>query len=118
MANRRPMGGLEDQVMEYLWSVAGPATPGEVHEVIAPELAYTTVMTVLTRLYEKGRVTRDRRGRAYAYVALGSEADHVAGEMTTSLFDAGDRAAALSSFVDSLDSDDAMVLRRLLGRLK
>jgi len=118
MRSRRPMGALEDQVMEYLWSVAGPATPAEVHEVIAPELAYTTVMTVLTRLYEKGRVTRDRRGRAYAYVAVGSEADHVAEEMTTSLFDAGDRAAALSRFVDSLDSDDATVLRKLLGRSK
>lgn len=118
MGTRRPNGALEDQIMEYLWSVASPATPAEVHEVVAPELAYTTVMTVLSRLFDKGRLTRERQGRAYAYVAIGSEADHVAEGMASSLVDAGDRAAVLSRFVESLDSADATVLRKLLGRSK
>jgi hypothetical protein len=38
--------------------------------------------------------------------------------MTTSLFDAGGRAAALSRFVDSLDSDDATVPSKPLGPIK
>ena len=56
MSSRRPMGALEDHVMEYLWAVDAPATPREVHQAVAPELAYTTVTTVLTRLAAKGRV--------------------------------------------------------------
>lgn len=118
MASRRPMGALEDEVMEYLWSVVEPATPAEVHEIVAPELAYTTVMTVLSRLYDKGRLDRERRGRAYAYRTVASKAEHRAEEMSASLTDAGDRAAVLSRFVDSLDNDDAKILRDLLRRGK
>lgn len=118
MANRRPMGALEDQVMDYLWMIDDPVTPSEVHEAVAPELAYTTVMTVLSRLFDKGRLVRDRRGRAYAYSAVRSEAEHRAEEMATSLVDAGDRTAVLSQFVASLDVDDAKTLRKLLGRSK
>ncbi len=112
------MGALNQQVMEYLWTIDEPMTPAEVHEVVAPELAYTTVMTVLSRLYEKGRLTRERRGRAYAYSAVRSEAEYRAETMTTSLQDAADRAAVLSNFVESLDVDDASTLRKLLGRSK
>ena len=49
MTTRRPMGALEDHVMEYLWALGAPASPGDVHAAVAPELAYTTIMTVLTR---------------------------------------------------------------------
>lgn len=118
MSSRRPMGALEQQVMEYLWAIDAAMTPAEVHEVVAPELAYTTVMTVLSRLFEKGRLTRERRGRAYAYSAVRSEAEYRAEAMTTSLQDAGDRTAVLSSFVESLHVDDASMLRKLLGRGK
>lgn len=104
--------------MDYLWMIDDPATPSEVHEAVAPELAYTTVMTVLSRLYDKGRLERDRQGRAYAYQAVRSEAEHRADEMASSLVDAGDRAAVLSQFVASLDADDAKTLRKLLGRRK
>ena len=62
MGNRRPIGALEKQVMDYLWMINEPVTPSEVHEAIAPELAYTTVMTVLSRLYDKGRLERERQG--------------------------------------------------------
>ena len=116
MGNRRPIGALEEQVMDYLWAIDQPVTPAEVHEAVAPELAYTTVMTVLSRLFEKGRLERNRQGRAYAYLAVRSEAEYRAEEMATSLGDAGDRAAVLSQFVASLDADDATTLRKLLGR--
>jgi len=36
-------------------------------EAEGSELAYTTVMTVLARLFEKGLVTRDRDGKRYVY---------------------------------------------------
>lgn len=114
MSTRRPMGALEDNVMEYLWLVGAPASPAEVHAAVAPELAYTTVTTVLTRLWEKGRLERERQGRAFVYAPVRSEADHRADLMRTSLSDAADRGAVLSSFVDALDSTDLDVLRSLL----
>lgn len=109
------MGALEDQVMDYLWAVGDAASAVEAHQTVAPELAYTTVATVLTRLWEKGRVERARRGRSFVYAAVRSEAEHRADTMTNSLGAADDRAAVLSSFVDALDSRDLGVLRDLLG---
>jgi predicted transcriptional regulator len=118
MIAKRPMGGLEEEVMEFLWHTEGPATPAVVHKSVAPELAYTTVMTILSRLYEKGRLSRGRRGRAYTYEPIRTEAEHRAEEMQATLVDAGDRSAVLSQFVDSLDSQDAITLRKLLARGK
>ena len=111
---RRPMGALEDHVMEYLWALDAPASAVEVHQGVAPELAYTTMTTVLTRLVDKGRLQRARAGRSFVYVPLSSEADHRASSMTDTLGAAGDRTAVLSRFVDSLATDDVEVLRRLL----
>lgn len=114
MAARRPMGALEDSVMAYLWSRTERATPAEVHAVVGRDLAYTTVMTILTRLWEKGLLERKRRGRAYAYRPVRSEADHRAEHMRTTLDRARDREAVLSSFVDGLSTSEARTLRRLL----
>ena len=115
MSTRRPMGALEDHVMDYLWLVGAPASPAEVHAAVAPELAYTTVTTVLTRLWDKGRLERERRGRAFAYAPVRSEAEHRADAMRVNLSDAADRGAVLSSFVDALDPADLDVLRGLIG---
>lgn len=116
MATRRPLGALEEVIMDYLWAVDTPVKPAVVHQAVAPDLAYTTVMTVLTRLWEKGRLTRGRDGRAYTYQPVRSEAEHRAEGMQSALAEAQDRVAVLSSFVEALDTEDAKVLRKLLGR--
>lgn len=115
MSRRRPMGALEEHVMDYLWTVGVPASPGDVQKAVAPELAYTTVTTVLTRLAEKGRLERAPRGRSFVYSPVRSEADHRADAMRTTLGHAADRAAVLSSFVDTLDADDLDMLRHLVS---
>lgn len=62
--------------MERLW-VAGPQTVGEVLDVLNSSsdrrLAYTTVMTILVRLNEKGLVTRQKDGRHFRYTAAVDE---------------------------------------------
>lgn len=67
----RLLGALESAVMEVVWCADRPVTVGEVHERLSARrpLAYTTVMTVMTRLVEKGILQRARRGRAYVYEA-------------------------------------------------
>ncbi len=59
----------ELDVMGVLWE-AGSATVAEVRERLADELAYTTVLTVLRTLEEKGYVAHEEAGKAYRYRPL------------------------------------------------
>lgn len=56
----------ELDVMDVLWG-RGSATVAEVLEEIEDDLAYTTVLTVLQTLEEKGHVRHEQEGRAYRY---------------------------------------------------
>ena len=71
------LGPLERRVMARLWAVGPPQTVGEVLEALNESserrLAYTTVMTILVRLHEKGLVSRDKDGRHYRYTAVVDE---------------------------------------------
>jgi predicted transcriptional regulator len=118
MAARRGMGELEADVMGVLWAADGPRTPAEVRDGLAAELAYTTVMTILARLWEKGLAQRERQGRAYAYRPTVSEAELAAQRMRATLDRVGDREKTLVRFVDELTPKDERVLRAILERLK
>lgn len=70
------LGSLERRVMTQLWA-GGPRSVGEVLAALnaadARHLAYTTVMTILVRLHEKGYVTREKEGRHFRYAAVVEE---------------------------------------------
>lgn len=59
----------ELDVMGVLWETGG-ATVAEVRRRLSDELAYTTVLTVLRTLEEKGYVTHQEEGKAYRYLPL------------------------------------------------
>ena len=59
----------EMDVMSVLWSL-GSATVAEVKDKISDPLAYTTVLSVLQTLEEKGYVRHEGEGRAYRYFPL------------------------------------------------
>jgi predicted transcriptional regulator len=59
----------ELDVMAVLWD-EGPATVAEVQAQLEDELAYTTVLTMLRTLEEKGHVGHVEEGRAYRYHPL------------------------------------------------
>jgi predicted transcriptional regulator len=59
----------ELDVMNVLWD-SGGATVAEVQASLADPLAYTTVLTILRTLEEKGHVGHAEEGRAYRYHAL------------------------------------------------
>lgn len=112
---RRPDGALERDIMDVLWGADGPLTPAEVSERLDVDLAYTTVMTVLARLHEKGRAHRELQGRAFAYTAAVSESELAGGQMNAVLSSANDREGALGGFIGGLSRRDRAALRRLLG---
>lgn len=110
------LGSLEAKVMQVAW--ADPQTHLQVRDVlerIDDELAYTTVMTVMARLHDKGLLRRRRQGRAWAYRAASSQDAYTAGAMVDVLAGAGNRTAALLHFVADLEPGEAEELRRLLG---
>ena len=114
MAERRAMGALERTVLSCLWRAKGPLTPGEVLEGMDDPPAYTTVMTILTRLWQKGLVERESRGRAYAYRPLIGESELAAQRMRATLEATTDRQGALSHFVDALSKREERALRKIL----
>lgn len=63
------LGPLEAEVMRVLWDKGAPAQVADVHETLQAtrEIAYTTVMTVMTRLTGRGLLRRAKEGRAYVY---------------------------------------------------
>ncbi|MFI9061804.1 BlaI/MecI/CopY family transcriptional regulator [Streptomyces sp. NPDC053429] len=113
-AERRPAGELEARVLAALWAADGPLAPGQVQEVIDGALARTTVTTILSRLYEKGAVTRKRSGRGFVYVPTEDASGLTARRMHAELAKDEDRGAVLSRFVSQLSDEDERLLRALL----
>lgn len=65
------LGSAELEVLKVLWE-RGPSPVRDVLEVLherGRRVAYTTVLTILTRLEQKGMVTSDRTEQAYIYKA-------------------------------------------------
>lgn len=108
----------ELDVMAVLWEL-GDATVAEVQERLPDDLAYTTVLTVLRTLEEKGHVGhRPGEGRAYRYHPLVERS--VAGKsalrrMVGRLF-GGSPELLLTELVSDRDLTDAELerMRRLL----
>lgn len=94
-------------------------TPGEVLEALgeSANLSYSTVVTTLTRLHQKGAVTRARYGRAFRYRAVADAAGLIAERMNRLLAEESDRASVLRRFVSALEPQDEAILRRLLSDL-
>ncbi|MER5356807.1 BlaI/MecI/CopY family transcriptional regulator [Streptomyces sp. NPDC002785] len=113
---RRGQGELEAQVLAVLHSANGPATAGWVQEHLDGDLAYTTVITILSRLYAKNAVTRTREGRSYTWTSASDEAGLAALRMRRVLDGERDRDAVLAHFISSLSPGDEERLRALLAR--
>jgi BlaI family transcriptional regulator, penicillinase repressor len=112
----------EMDVMGVLWE-EGSATVAEVRERLADELAYTTVLTVLRTLEEKGHVGHTEEGKAHRYhplVARAHAGESLLRRMTRKLFQ-GSPELLLTHLVSDRDlsADELRRMRRLLDeRLK
>ena len=112
---RRAAGELESAVLGVLHAAGEPLSPGTVRERLGSDLAYTTVVTILSRLHAKGVLERARAGRAYLYAPVADEPGLAARRMATVLAAEPDREAVLARFVSGLSESDEQSLRRMLG---
>ena len=109
------LGPLEAEVMGVRWRTGRPLPVREVAAALnagrTAALAYTTVMTVMSRLAGKGILARSRAGRRFVYTPVAADAAEIAVRGVLEEF--GD--AALARFVQRAELDPA--LRERLRRL-
>ena len=115
MSDRRGAGELAGEVLGILQAAGEPLSPADVRERLGGDLAYTTVVTILSRLHAKGLLGRERAGRAFRYSPVADEPGLAARQMTSVLAAEADREAVLARFVSSLSDQDEQALRRMLG---
>ncbi|BCU81875.1 hypothetical protein JIR001_16580 [Polycladomyces abyssicola] len=119
----KSFGPLETRVMEVLWSKR-TATVQEVVDELNDEknYAYTTILTILTRLTRKGVLIRIKEGRMYRYQPRYTKEEWV--KKVTSqaveglLSDFGE--LAIAQFVDTVGNtpDQLEKLKRLIRELE
>src|SRR6266508_4046699 len=111
------LGRLGAEVRAVLWQADRPVSVREVVDRLntgrASALAYTTVMTVLSRLAGKGILVREQQGRGFVYTPVVADTAEIAVRGVLAEF--GD--AALARFVDRVELDPRLRarLRKLMG---
>ncbi|HLQ56897.1 MAG TPA: BlaI/MecI/CopY family transcriptional regulator [Streptosporangiaceae bacterium] len=109
------LGPLEAEVMAVAWRSDAPLSVRRTAEILNarrdPPLAYTTVMTVMSRLARKGILARSRAGRSFVYMPVAADTAEIAVRGVLAEF--GD--AALARFVERVELDPQ--LQRRLRRL-
>jgi len=107
------LGPLEQQLLSALW-MRGSATVREMLDAGGINLAYTTVMTTLDRLYKKQLLNRSAEGRAFRYSPRYTQEElekAAVGETVRQMLGSGEAAALpLSYLVEAVSEHDAGLL--------
>lgn len=110
------LGPLEERLLDALWA-RGSATVRELMDEAGRDLAYTTVMTTLDRLFKKNLLSREAEGRAFRYKPLVTREQlhrEAAGAAFRQLLDASTAPSLpLSYLVEIVSERDAELLDRL-----
>lgn len=112
------LGELEFAIMDFIWKKGKPVAVPDVQRHLSKsrDLAYTTTMTVVGRLHEKGLLHRSAQRRPYSYWPAISREDYSAGLMLGILSELGDRKAVLARFVERIGRHDAKLLEELTSK--
>lgn len=115
-ASSAELGPLEQRVLEALWA-KGSATVRELIDEACHDLAYTTVMTTVDRLFKKKLLARQPEARAFRYTPLVTRAQlhqEAAAEAFRQLFEASPvPSLPLSCLVEVVGQRDADLLNAL-----
>ncbi len=116
---KKLLGSLELEIMERMWQI-GEATVQQVSKTINHRrpIAYTTVMTVMGHLVDKGLLARTKEGKRYRYQVVRSKGEFLRetseGMIRSLVEDFGDLAIAqFLGEIDNVDADRLEQLRRL-----
>ena len=124
MKNETPkLTDAELEIMHVLWEL-DDATVREVHERLNQRraLAYTTVMTMMNILEEKGHLTRHKQGRAYRYEPVRPKSQVISGmvdDFVGKVFEGSARPLVLGLVKDrKLSEKDLEEIARLIKEME
>ncbi len=114
---RAALFDLEADIMEVVWAQFDEFDVGDVLEILQKdrEIAYTTVMTTVSRLFDKGLLTRRKVGRKFVYQASHTREQFLA-SLARDVFDRltnSGRDVASAFLVDRVAESDEAELERL-----
>ncbi len=113
----------ELEIMHVVWELDG-GTVRQVHERLNQQrpLAYTTVMTMMNILEEKGHLTRTKEGRAYRYEAVRPKSQVISGmvdDFVGKVFEGSARPLVLSLVKDrKLSEKDLEEIARMIREVE
>jgi predicted transcriptional regulator len=111
------LGPLESRLFEIVWGYGRAVSVRELQPALG-DLAYTTVMTTVDRLYKKGLLDRRKAGRAYEYsprLSPGELRQRLVQRMLARFLAASPESAVplLSSLVETVGETDRALLEEL-----
>lgn len=105
MKTTSSLGPLEKEVMEIVWKHK-QVNVKDVTSALSPshKLAYTTVLTILARLWKKGVVSREKQGKSYFYSAKRDKQQTVHSLIRSTLHTLVERYGdeAITAFIDEV----------------
>jgi predicted transcriptional regulator len=116
----RGFGDLEAVIMDRIWNRgATTTTVREIfNELVAErEIAYTTVMSTMDNLYNKGWLAREKDGKAYRYWPTLTREEHSARLMREALDAGGSPELVLNHFVEQMGAEESARLRAALRKI-
>lgn len=92
------LGGLEQKIMDALWHSTTAQKPSQIVKTLGNSHAYTTITTVLKRMFDKDLVTRKQKGNVFYYTPVQDKSTYACGcldDLFERLFDSyGDEVIA------------------------
>jgi predicted transcriptional regulator len=116
----RGFGELEAVIMDRIWDRdASTTTVRDIFDELTAEreIAYTTVMSTMDNLHNKGWLAREKDGKAYRYWPTLTREQHSARLMRAALDGGGRSELVLNHFVEQIGPEESERLRAALRRI-
>lgn len=115
--SKRKQGGLESEVLGCLWDRPDGLSSQQILALLGDDsLAVTTVLTVLSRLVDKGLVSKAQSsGRTLIFRATASREEHAA-RLLSQAMDQANASLVFSHFVAGLSSKQREQLKKALDQ--
>ena len=115
----RRLPDSELEVMQIIWQKEPPVSRADIEETLKDSrvLASTTILTLLTRLCEKGFLQMEKQGRANLYLPIISRREYLASESRTmldKLFGGSIQTFANALCDSGISKEELQELRKLL----
>ncbi|MCB1067159.1 MAG: BlaI/MecI/CopY family transcriptional regulator [Simkania sp.] len=117
---RKQFGELEDSVISLFLKKGCPLSVREIHSALGKGRAYTTFLTVVSRLYQKGVLSRQKEGRGYLYLLKKAKENTLFQKIKNSLLTASP-VQVLSFFFDhqkNISQDEIEQIEEMIQNYK